>query len=102
MVAWRSRGVPMILGAVFAAIACIFAGSAIQPGPQVATFSSDVDGTDQPYGLYVPRNFDPAKKYPLVVSLHGAWSNHRLNLRRVFGMGNRPGESDLDATRYFP
>jgi poly(3-hydroxybutyrate) depolymerase len=92
----------MIPGAVFVAIACTLAGSAIQPGPQVATFSSDVDGTDQPYGLYVPRNFDPAKKYPLVVSLHGAWSNHRLNLRRVFGMGNRPGESDLDATRYFP
>jgi pimeloyl-ACP methyl ester carboxylesterase len=92
----------MILGAVFAAIACIFAGSAIQPGPQVATFSSDVDGTDQPYGLYMPRNFDPARKYPLVVSLHGEWSNHRLNLRRVFGLGNRSGESDLDATRYFP
>jgi pimeloyl-ACP methyl ester carboxylesterase len=92
----------MTPGAVFMAVACTLAGSAIQPGPQVATFSSDVDGTDQPYGLYVPRNFDPAKKYPLVVSLHGAWSNHRLNLRRVFGMGNRPGESDLDATRYFP
>jgi pimeloyl-ACP methyl ester carboxylesterase len=102
MVARRSRGLPVILGAVFAAIACILAGSAIQPGPQVATFSSDVDGSDQPYALYVPRNFDPAKRYPLVVSLHGAWSNHRLNLRRVFGMGNRPGESDLDATRYFP
>jgi fermentation-respiration switch protein FrsA (DUF1100 family) len=93
---------PVIRAGLFAAIAGILALSAIQPGPQVATFPSDVDGTDQPYGLYVPKNFDPAKKYPLVVSLHGAWSNHRLNLRRVFGMGNRPGESDLDATRYFP
>jgi hypothetical protein len=36
------------------------------------------------------------------VSLHGAWSNHRLNLRRVFGMGNKPAESDAEATRYFP
>ena len=32
----------------------------------------------------------------------GAYSNHRLNLRRVFGKGNLPGESDLEATRVFP
>jgi hypothetical protein len=37
-----------------------------------------------------------------VISLHGAGSNHRLNLRRVFGQGNRPGESDVGVTRYFP
>lgn len=72
------------------------------PGPQVTTFFSDVDDSDQPYGLYVPKNFDPRKKYPLVISLHGAGSNHRLNLRRVFGRGNRPGENDAEATRYFP
>ncbi len=71
-------------------------------GPQVVTFFSGVDDSDQPYGLYLPRNFDPAKRYPLVVSLHGAGSNHRLNLRRVFGLGNRPGESDAEATRRFP
>jgi pimeloyl-ACP methyl ester carboxylesterase len=94
--------VPVIRAAVFATVAGLLAFTAIQPGPQVVTFPSVVDDTDQPYGLYVPRNFDSAKKYPLVISLHGAWSNHRLNLRRVFGMGNRPGESDLDATRYFP
>jgi pimeloyl-ACP methyl ester carboxylesterase len=72
------------------------------PGPQVLTFLSDVDDSDQPYALYLPKNFDAAKKYPLVVSLHGAWSNHRLNLKRVFGKGNRPGETDAEATRYFP
>jgi len=73
-----------------------------KPGPQVVTFLSDVDDTDQPYGLYLPKDFSPAKKYPLVISLHGANSNHRLNLRRVFGKGNRPGETDAEATRYFP
>lgn len=72
------------------------------PGPQVLTFFSDVNDSDQPYALYLPPNFDPAKKYPLVMSLHGAWSNHRLNLKRVFGKGNLPGETDLEATRYFP
>lgn len=74
----------------------------LQSGPQVATFFSLVDDTDQPYGLYIPKNFDDQKKYPLVVSLHGAFSNHRLNLKRVFGKGNRLGETDAEATRYFP
>lgn len=71
-------------------------------GPQVLTFFSDVDDTEQPYGLYLPKNFNPAKKYPLVVMLHGASSNHRLALRRVFGFSNKPGETDVEATRYFP
>lgn len=71
-------------------------------GPQVLTFFSDVDDTDQPYALYLPKDYNASKKYPLVISLHGAGSNHRLNLRRVFGKGNLPGESDAEATRYFP
>ncbi len=70
--------------------------------PQVLTFFSSVDDSDQPYALYLPRNFVRTHKYPLVISLHGAGSNHRLNLRRVFGRGNRPGESDAEAIRYFP
>jgi pimeloyl-ACP methyl ester carboxylesterase len=63
--------------------------------------------------VYIPKNFDESKKYPLVIFLHGAWSNHRLGLRRVFGQGNNQGtdfikpgnipvENDLEATRYFP
>jgi acetyl esterase/lipase len=73
-----------------------------ETGPRVETFFSPIDDTDQPYSLYVPPDFDAAKRYPLVISLHGGGSNHRLNLRRVFGLGNRPGESDAEATRYFP
>jgi poly(3-hydroxybutyrate) depolymerase len=74
----------------------------LPPGPQVLTFFSNIDDTEQPYGLYLPKNFNPAKKYPLVVMLHGAGSNHRLALRRVFGFSNRNGETDVEATRYFP
>ncbi|TDB65971.1 carboxylesterase family protein [Arundinibacter roseus] len=70
-------------------------------GPQVLTFHSDVDDTEQPYGLYLPKNFDPAKKYPFVLMLHGAGSNHRLSLKRVFGKSNLPGENDVEASRYF-
>src|SRR5690606_14184736 len=74
----------------------------MEPGPQVVTFYSDVDDTEQPYALYLPKDFDASKRYPLVISLHGAGSNHRLNLKRVFGKSNLPGETDVEASRYFP
>jgi pimeloyl-ACP methyl ester carboxylesterase len=91
----RSAGLAMLV---------IAAAVAQEPkaGPQVLTFFSAIDDSDQPYGLYLPNNYDSGKKYPLVVSLHGAYSNHRLNLRRVFGQGNRMGETDMEASRYFP
>lgn len=74
----------------------------VAPGPQVFTFFSAVDDSDQPYAMYVPATYRPTERWPLVISLHGAGSNHRLNLRRVFGQGNRIGESDAQATRNFP
>ncbi|MFZ2286262.1 MAG: alpha/beta hydrolase-fold protein [Bacteroidales bacterium] len=85
----------------------------LKSGPQDLSFFSSVDDTDQPYSVYIPENFDESKSYPLVVFLHGAWSNHRLGLRRLFGVGNsqgydfiKPGnvpfENDVEATRYWP
>ena len=94
---------------VIPALALIFTMMPAQPakaqrlpaGPQVLTFFSDVDDSEQPYGLYLPKNYDEKKKYPLVIMLHGAQSNHRLSLKRVFGFSNQQGENDLEATRYF-
>ncbi|MFL5305107.1 MAG: prolyl oligopeptidase family serine peptidase [Polyangia bacterium] len=68
-------------------------------GVMVKAYRADWDGTLQPYALYVPRNFDPAKRWPLIVALHGAYSNPLHNLRRVFGLDNRPGETDAEAAR---
>lgn len=70
-------------------------------GAQVLTFHSDIDDTDQPYAIYLPTNFDATRHYPLVISLHGAGSNHRLNLQRVFGKSNAAGETDAEASRAF-
>ena len=77
-------------------------GQAPAGGAQAATFRSDVDDSDQPYALYVPPGYDGAQKWPLVISLHGAFSTHRLNLRQLFGQGNRALETDAQATRSFP
>lgn len=87
---------------VFLLLAQITFAQKLNPGPQVLTIFSDLDDTEQPYGLYLPQNYDPNKKYPLVIMLHGAGSNHRLALRRVFGKSNQDGENDVEATRYFP
>jgi len=91
----------VLLIAIFAGHSNITA-QPVTSGPQVVTFFSNADDTEQPYGLYVPKNYDPARKYPLVMMLHGAGSNHRLALRRVFGKSNGEGETDVEATRYFP
>ena len=74
----------------------------LSSGPQVLTFFSNIDDSEQPYGLYLPKNYNEKKKYPLVVMLHGAGSNHRLALRRVFGKSNATGETDVEASQYFP
>ncbi len=68
-------------------------------GAFTKAYRSEVDGTLQPYGLYVPPSYDPAKAWPLVVGLHGSGSNHLLHRRRVFGLGNEPGEGDYEAIR---
>ena len=68
-------------------------------GLLVKAYRSELDDTLQPYALYVPKAYDPQKAWPLLVSLHGATSNHLLHRRRVFGLGNRPGESDYEAIR---
>jgi len=95
----QRRILPLIL--LFA-----IAANAYPPGPQVLTFYSEIDDMDQPYAVYIPKSYaaapDSGKRLPLVISLHGAWSNHRLNLKRVFGQGNQQGESDPEATRNWP
>jgi poly(3-hydroxybutyrate) depolymerase len=68
-------------------------------GAMVKAYRAAWDGTLQPYALYVPRDYDARRAWPLVVALHGASSNHCHMLRRVFGLDNRPGETDEEASR---
>ncbi len=75
---------------------------AVKTGAQLADFVSTVDQSLQPYALYVPGSFRPDERYPLVISLHSEESNHRLNLRQVFGAASRFGATDPENLRFFP
>ena len=46
-----------------------------KPGISRRAFLSAIDSTLQPYTIKLPANFDPKKKYPLFVMLHGSGSN---------------------------
>ncbi len=94
-------------GCVAAALAAAVFVLPAQPsvprtGAQVLTFHSRVDDSEQPYAFYLPPSFDPSRKYPLVVSLHSEDTSQRLNLRQLFGISARYGETDPPDLRYFP
>jgi dienelactone hydrolase len=68
-------------------------------GAFTKAYRSEIDGTLQPYGLYVPPSYDPENAWPMLVGLHGSGSNHLLHRRRLFGLGNETGEGDYEAIR---
>jgi predicted esterase len=76
--------------------------SAQSPGAQVANFHSDIDDSNQPYALYVPRHLVPGIRYPLVIGLHAEESNDRLMLRQLFGRGFIGAETEGEFARRFP
>jgi hypothetical protein len=76
--------------------------AALMAQPAALTYRSSIDNTDQPYALYVPKGLDRLHKYPLVIGLHEEESNHVLDLKHIFGVISRFGESGLQAATSFP
>ena len=56
----------------------------------VARTYRNANGQTMPYRLFVPRNYDAAKKYPLVLWLHGAAGRGTDNLLQI-SAGNKIG-----------
>ena len=50
----------------------------------------DKSGNKMPYRLFVPANYDPTQKYPLIFWLHGAAGRGADNLKQISG-GNENG-----------
>jgi hypothetical protein len=96
----------LVCAAPLAAIALLLAQPEvpqwITPGARAVTYHSAVDQSDQPYALYLPKTFAPGKIYPLIIGLHEEESNHIFELKRVFGIPNRFGESGLQALSLRP
>ena len=82
--------------------AALARGQTIATGPQVVSFHSEIDNSDQPYALYVPRAYTPDRSWPVIIGLHGEGSSYRVNLLRIFGRGLQFGESDMASGRRFP
>ncbi|HEY1239279.1 MAG TPA: hypothetical protein VGF16_01930 [Bryobacteraceae bacterium] len=83
------------------AVSALGFAQSLPPGPQVVTFRSAVDDSNQPYALYVPPNLDPSRKYPVVVSLHAEDSTPQICLLRLFGQTNRLADGSLAPLRFF-
>ncbi|MBC7777622.1 MAG: hypothetical protein H7246_19465, partial [Phycisphaerae bacterium] len=46
-------------------------------GHRQMAYRSNIDGSLQPYSIYLPANYDPQKKYSLLACLHGmAWDDY--------------------------
>ncbi|HMC63137.1 MAG TPA: alpha/beta hydrolase-fold protein, partial [Candidatus Solibacter sp.] len=74
----------------------------VTPGARAVTYHSAVDDSEQPYALYLPKFSAPGKTYPLVIGLHEEESNHIFQLKRLFGIPSRFGESGLQALSLRP
>lgn len=59
-----------------------------KPGISRRAFLSKVDSTLQPYSVKIPAVFDPGKKYPLLVMLHGSGSDDTHILEGALTEGN--------------
>lgn len=57
-----------------------------RPGVHRLWYRSRLDGRPQPFVVAVPRGYRPARRYPLVVMLHGSGSSPMLATGRLLGV----------------
>jgi len=69
--------------------------SVTKKGWQVFTHTG-TDGKDRPHHVYVPKGYDPARKHPAIVSLHGGVSRANLLTEDVVKQFRAGFEKDAD------
>lgn len=93
LVRWRVLGARALdLGAVLASLVLSSCRSEPAPPPGArelaarmvaGKFSAGGEGLDVHYQLFVPADYSQSKRYPLIVSLHGAGTHGTDNLRQL-------------------
>ena len=88
--------------ALFCAAALLAIAQPQRGGPRLAAFQSSADGSRQEYAVYAPPGYDPARRYPLILALHEEDSNHIAELKHIFALPARYGESPLQNLMTLP
>lgn len=80
-------GIRTFTVAMTAIILPAMAAAAYQPPLEryAARVHKNEKGEKMPYRLFVPKNYDPAQKYPLILWLHGARGRGTDNKRQISG-----------------
>ncbi len=47
-----------------------------------------------PYSIYLPKNYNKNKKYPVIFGLHGYKANHYIFIKRFFNLGINKNQND--------
>lgn len=63
------------------AAAPVASAQSAAPRWDVRSYVMPETGDTMPYGVYLPEGYDPSRRYPLVVGLHGAGGDHLSVLR---------------------
>ncbi len=71
-------------------------------GHYLRAYRGTIDGRLQPYAVYVPDDYRPSERLPLVVSLRGLGSPIEMNLRQVLGFDRDEEERVDHAIRNYP
>ena len=82
---------------MYRVIVCALAACCALGAQTLARFHSSVDQSEQTYSLYVPKSYDAARRYPVVISLHPEDTSHLTALQMVFGIPPRYGDLGLPA-----
>lgn len=77
----------LIVAGVLAAVPLAASGQATDPTADVATGFLDgtveIDGATYPYQVYVPRSYDPAEEWPVILFLHGRGESGADGMRQT-------------------
>jgi pimeloyl-ACP methyl ester carboxylesterase len=69
--------------------------SGIATGYFTATYVSEIDGSTQPFAVWIPRSYTARKKYPLLVVLHGSDADERMIPEQCLRVAERGYREDL-------